>query len=65
MTAGVNGQVFAIGDRVRVIRAGFRAEGSVGVVVDYDGSTEWYALEFDSGPPWRGRYEAGELEVLK
>lgn len=32
---------------------------------DYDPEAQWYVVDLDAGPPWRGRYEAGELEREK
>lgn len=53
------------GSSVKVNKPTLRAHGNTGVVLDYDAETEWYFVELDQGPPWRGRYPRNELEVLE
>lgn len=51
------------GSRVKVLVGGMREAGGAATVLDYDPATEWYFVQFDEGPPWRGRYERSELEA--
>ena len=52
-----NGLPYQVGDWVRV-----KESGVCGEVCGYDPEARWYVVELDKGPPWRGRYEASELE---
>ena len=53
-----------IGDKVRIAWPGMREHGVTGTVNDFNPDTEWYFVELDSGPPWRGKYTALELEPV-
>ena len=50
------------GETVRVNKPALREHGATGRVEFYDEETEWYWVELDQGPPWRGKYEHSELE---
>lgn len=52
------------GDAVRINKPALREHGMTGVVKSYDEETQWYWIELDRGPPWRGKYEQSELEPL-
>lgn len=56
-----NGLPYRVGEWVRVNKPGLREHRTLGVVYGYDHETQWYLVELDRGPPWRGRYESGEL----
>ncbi len=49
------------GDMVQINKPTLREHGRIGKVHNYDDLTGWYWIEFDSGPPWRGKYEAEEI----
>lgn len=51
------------GDAVRINKPTLREHGVTGTVKSYDEETQWYWVELDKGPPWRGKYEHGELET--
>jgi hypothetical protein len=53
------------GSRVRINKPSLREHGTPGTVNDYDDRTQWYLVELDLGPPWRGRYERCELDLLE
>ena len=36
-----------------------------GTLKTYDPESSLYFVEFDKGPPWRGFYEADELEITQ
>lgn len=51
-------------DKVKINKPTLREHGITGTVKSYDQETQWYWVELDQGPPWRGRYEASELEII-
>lgn len=51
------------GDTVRINKPTLREHGVTGTVKSYDDATQWYWVELDKGPPWRGKYEHSELET--
>lgn len=55
---------YQIGDKVRIAWPGMREHGVTGTVNDFNPDTGWYFVELDSGPPWRGKYTALELEPV-
>ena len=50
------------GARVRINKPTLREHGVTGTAQEYDEATQWYWVELDQGPPWRGKYEHSELE---
>lgn len=52
---------YPVGTKVQINKPGLREHGANGTVQFYDPETEWHWVELDSGPPWRGKYERGEL----
>jgi hypothetical protein len=52
------------GDAVRIKKPTLREHGATGTVKSYDDTTQWYWVELDQGPPWRGMYKHAELERL-
>ena len=52
---------YRVGDPVRIINPALPESGVCGEVCEYDPDTQWYLVELDKGPPWRGRYDAWEL----
>lgn len=61
----MDNEPLAVGSLVKVLVEGMRESGRTATVLDYDPATEWYFVEFDEGPPWRGRYERSEMEATK
>lgn len=55
-------ETIPIGSRVTVLVEGMRETGRTATVLDHDPELEWYFVQFDEGPPWRGKYERRELE---
>jgi len=53
------------GSRVRINKPLLREYGTPGTVNDYDDRTQWYLVGLDLGPPWHGRYERCELDLLE
>jgi hypothetical protein len=49
------------GTRVRINNPALREHGVLGTVQTFDAETEWYLVELDKGPPWRGKYEQEEI----
>ena len=49
------------GDKVQINKPTLREHGATGTVKSYDEATQWYWVELDQGPPWRGKYEHSEL----
>ena len=49
------------GTKVRIDNSKLREHGVTGTVQSYDAETQWYWVELDQGPPWRGKYEQDEL----
>lgn len=49
------------GDVVRINKPTLREHGVTGTVKSYDEATQWYWVELEQGPPWRGKYEHSEL----
>ena len=64
MNKGLFDSGFRIGDKVRIALPGLREHGAIGTVNDFNADTEWYSVELDSGPPWRGYYTVWELEHI-
>lgn len=57
-----NGMPYRVGDWVRVINPELTEYGVCGEVCGYDPEAQWYVVELDTAPPWRGRYNEPELE---
>lgn len=53
-----------VGTRVMIDKPGVREHGSEGTVTDWNEQTGWASVEIDRGPPWRGKYELGELNEI-
>lgn len=51
------------GTKVRIDNSKLLEHGVTGTVEYYDAVTQWYWVELDQGPPWRGNYEHEELRV--
>ena len=49
------------GETVRINKPTLREHGVTGTVKSYDAATQWYWVDLDQGPPWRGKYEHAEL----
>lgn len=54
---------YSDGASVRINKPTLREHGVTGKVQSYDDSTQWYWVELDKGPPWRGKYEHSELMI--
>lgn len=54
-----------IGDRVQVASRTARESLVPGIVRHYDEDQDWYYVEFELGPPWRGIYLASELAPVE
>ena len=54
---------FNCGETVRINKPTLGEHGVTGVVKSYDDETQWYWVELDQGPPWRGKYGHSELET--
>lgn len=55
--------IYAIGEVVRINNTNLREHGVTGTVKSYSAETNWYSVELDEGPPWRGNYHECELEA--
>jgi hypothetical protein len=55
---------YNVGERVQINIPTLREHGVTGIVQSYDEATQWYWVELDQGPPWRGKYEQSELAVI-
>jgi hypothetical protein len=51
-----------IGTKIVVIDKDMPESGMTGTVKHYDPDTEFYTVEFDNGPPWRGLYLESEIQ---
>ena len=59
-----NAEYLSDGDMVRINMPMLREHGVTATVKSYDDTTEWYWVELDKGPPWRGKYRRWELEIM-
>ena len=50
------------GTKIVVIRSNIIETGMIGTVKHYDPDTEFYSVEFDAGPPWRGLFLESEID---
>lgn len=55
------GRKYQDGEKVCINKPTVREHGVTGTVTYYNPDTQWYSVELDNGPPFRGKYEEEEL----